>query len=209
MLTDGLAFIIAAFATMSAWELFAALLGMAYIVFASRESQWCWPLAFVSTFIYTLLFWEGQLPMQALLNFYYMGMAIYGFLLWRQHGNSEDNLAISSWSWSKQLLFLTVGSVLSFVTAYYLDISQTSQSPYLDASITIFSVMNTWLMTRKVIQNWLYWVVLDASAIVLYVQTGYYATCVLFAVYTVLATMGYLSWKKRYHQQVINHNYGS
>lgn len=71
--------------TLSGWEVFAALLGVGYIVFAARESQWCWPMAFISTLIYTLLFWEGQLPMQALLNFYYMGMAIYGYLLWRQH----------------------------------------------------------------------------------------------------------------------------
>lgn len=190
--------IIDAFAVMSGWEILAALLGMAYIVFASRESQWCWPLAFVSTLIYTALFWEGQLPMQALLNFYYMAMAVYGFLLWRKHGNNEDNLAITSWSWSKHLVFLVIGSTLSFATAYYLEASQSSQSPYLDASVTIFSVMNTWLMAKKVLQNWLYWVVLDAAAIVLYAQSGFYATVILFAIYTVLAMIGFLSWQRRY-----------
>jgi len=66
-------------AGMSGWEMFAALLGIGYILFASRESQWCWPLAFISTIIYTILFWENQLPMQALLNLYYIGMAVYWF----------------------------------------------------------------------------------------------------------------------------------
>ncbi|MBE0439831.1 MAG: nicotinamide mononucleotide transporter [Gammaproteobacteria bacterium] len=186
---------------MSGWEIIAALLGIGYIIFAARESQWCWPLALISTLIYTILFWEGQLPMQALLNFYYMGMAIYGYLLWRKHGISEDNLAITSWSWSKQALFLFIATLLSVITAYYLDITQSSQHPYLDASVTIFSVMNTWLMARKVLQNWLYWVVIDSAAIVLYAQSAYYATVVLFGVYTVLAMIGFINWRRLYKNQ--------
>lgn len=200
-MSNWLTFIVDAFAVMSGWELFAALLGIAYIIFAAKESQWCWPLAFISTFIYTVLFWEGQLPMQALLNFYYMGMAIYGFLLWRKHGTTEENLAITSWSWSKQAVFLLIATLISVVTAYYLDVTETSQNPYLDASVTIFSVMNTWLMAKKVIQNWLYWVVIDSAAIVLYIQSGYYATVILFSVYTILAMIGFLSWRQLYKIQ--------
>jgi nicotinamide mononucleotide transporter len=200
-MSEWLTFIVDAFAIMSGWEIFAALLGMAYIIFASRESQWCWPLAFISTLIYTVLFWEGQLPMQALLNFYYIGMAIYGYMLWRKHGIAKDNLAITSWSWNKQLIFLSIGTLLSLITAYYLKISETSQRPYLDASVTIFSVMNTFLMAKKILQNWLYWVVIDAAAVVLYAQSGFYATVILFAIYTVLAMLGYINWQKLYRQQ--------
>jgi nicotinamide mononucleotide transporter len=200
-MSDWLTFIIDAFAVMSGWEIFAALLGMAYIIFAARESQWCWPIAFISTLIYTVLFWEGQLPMQALLNFYYMGMAIYGYILWRKHGVAEDKLAITSWPWPKQLTFLLIATVISVITAYYLEVTETSQNPYLDASVTIFSVMNTWLMAKKVLQNWLYWVVIDAAAIVLYAQSGYFATVILFSVYTILAIIGFISWQKLYRQQ--------
>jgi nicotinamide mononucleotide transporter len=200
-MSDWLTLIIDAFAVMSGWEIFAALLGMAYIIFAAKESQWCWPIAFISTLIYTVLFWEGQLPMQALLNFYYMGMAIYGYMLWRKHGIAEDKLAITSWSWTKQLTFLLIATVLSVITAYYLEVTETSQYPYLDASVTIFSVMNTWLMAKKVLQNWLYWVVIDAAAIVLYAQSGYFATVILFSVYTILAIIGFISWQKLYRQQ--------
>jgi nicotinamide mononucleotide transporter len=199
-MSDWLTFIIDAFALMSGWEIFAALLGMAYIIFAAKESQWCWPIAFISTLIYTVLFWEGQLPMQALLNFYYMGMAIYGYMLWRKHGIAEDKLAITSWSWTKQLTFLLIATVLSVITAYYLEVTETSQYPYLDASVTIFSVMNTWLMAKKVLQNWLYWVVIDGAAIVLYAQSGYFATVILFSVYTILAIIGFISWQKLYRQ---------
>ena len=200
-MSNALTFIIDAFSIMSAWEIFAALLGVAYIMFAARESQWCWPIAFISTLIYTLLFWEGQLPMQALLNFYYMGMAIYGYMLWRQQGTSEDNIAITSWSWKLQLLFISIGIILSLITGYYSEVSEISKYPYLDASVTIFSVMNTYLMANKVLQNWLYWVVIDAAAVMLYIQTGFYATVILFSVYTILAIIGFFSWQKLYQQQ--------
>ncbi|WP_297812233.1 nicotinamide riboside transporter PnuC [uncultured Methylophaga sp.] len=186
---------------LSGWEVFAALLGVGYIVFAARESQWCWPMAFVSTLIYTLLFWDGQLPMQALLNFYYMGMAVYGFMLWRQHQQADNNIAIHNWPLSYNLAFLLTGGVLTAIIGFYLATSQTSQMPYLDAGITVFSVLNTWLMARKVLQNWLYWVFIDAAAIVLYLETGFYATVALFSLYTVLALAGFLNWTRLHRLQ--------
>ncbi|OUR72377.1 nicotinamide mononucleotide transporter [Methylophaga sp. 41_12_T18] len=187
---------------MPPWEVAAALLGACYIILAAKESQWCWPFAFANTLIYTVLFWEGQLPMQALLNAYYMAMAVYGYMIWRKHQQSEDNIHITSWSWSKQVVFIVIGTVLSLITAYYLQSNQLSQSPYLDASVTIFSVMNTWLMARKVLQNWIYWIIIDAAAVVLYFETAYYATVILFALYIVLAISGLISWQKRFKQQV-------
>lgn len=204
MSAEWLTNIIDGFAIMSGWEITAALLGLAYIILAARESLWCWPMAFISTLIYTALFWEGQLPMQALLNFYYMAMAIYGFVLWRQHQQTTDNLVISSWAWNKQFYFLILGTALSAITAHYLLLTETSQRPYLDASITIFSVMNTWLMAKKVLQNWLYWVAIDCAAITLYLDTGYYATAALFTIYTMLAVAGFIRWSQTYRNKQAN-----
>jgi len=193
--------VINALLAMSGWEVFAAVLGVGYVILAARESQWCWPLAFISTLIYTILFWEGQLPMQALLNFYYMAMAIYGYTLWRQHGKAEDDLPISSWSILEQLQLIIIGSLLTYAVGLYLTQSAISQSPYLDAGVTVFSVLNTWLMAKKVLQNWLYWIVIDSAAIVLYAENGYYATIVMFSIYLVLAVVGFFSWQKLYRQQ--------
>ncbi len=186
---------------LSGWEVFASLLGIGYVIFAARESQWCWPLAFVSTMIYTVLFWENQLPMQALLNFYYMGMAVYGYLLWKKHSKAENDLAISKFSWLHQVLFLLIGCALTYTVASYLQSANASQSPFLDAGVTVFSVLNTILMARKILQNWLYWIVIDAAAIQLYYETGYYATIVMFSVYLVLAVVGYLNWMKLYYKE--------
>jgi len=193
--------LIAAFSQMSGWEIGAALMGVAYILLAAKESQWCWLFAFFSTAIYTVLFWEGQLPMQALLNFYYIGMAVYGYWLWQKHGKAEDQLAITSWGWSKNLVFIVSGLIISAVATYYLKLSAQSQSPALDAYTTVFAVMNTWLMAKKILQNWLYWVIVDAAAVVLYFETAYYATAALFILNTILAVAGYISWIKLHKQQ--------
>lgn len=195
--------IITAFHQMSGWEIAAALMGVAYILLAAKESQWCWLFALLSTLVYTVLFWEGQLPMQALLNFYYMGMAIYGFWLWRKHGTQTETLNISRWRLGQHFVFIAVGIAVSALVSMYLQRTGQSQSPMLDAYTTVFSVMNTYLMAKKILENWLYWVAIDAAATVLYVQTGYYATAALFVLNTILAVAGFLSWVKLYRKQAV------
>jgi nicotinamide mononucleotide transporter len=139
--------------------------------------------------------------MQAMLNFYYMAMAIYGYKLWQKQGKANQTVVINRLSWPQQFSFFILGSLLTFATANYLISIEASQSPYLDAGVTVFSVLNTILMARKVLQNWLYWIVIDAAAIVLYAQTGYYATIVMFTIYLVLALLGYISWMKLYYRE--------
>lgn len=179
----------------SGWEWLAASLGILYVIFAAKESIWCWPMAFMSTIIYTVLFWEGQLPMQALLNFYYMGMAVYGFMLWRKHDDSGETLKISTRPLKFHLLFIGSGLILSYLIAQYL-ISLGTRLPYLDAGVMVFSIMTTVLMAKKIMENWLYWIVIDSAAIALYWQTGFYVTIIMFIVYLVLAVYGYKSWRK-------------
>lgn len=198
--SDLLSKLLEALTALSGWEVVAALLGVGYVVLAARESMWCWPAAFCSTVIYTVLFWEGQLPMQALLNFYYMGMAVYGFWLWRHHASKTEDLKIRSWPLINHLVYIVTASLLSVAIGWYLSTYTETRLPYLDASVMIFSVVNTWLMAQKILQNWLYWLVVDSAAIVLYWQTGYYVTILLFTIYLVLSVYGYRNWSKTYRE---------
>lgn len=138
--------------------------------------------------------------MQAILNFYYMGMAIYGFMLWNKHSENNETLHVSSWPLHKHLTFIIGASILSLSIGYYLSASSETRLPYLDSAVMVFSVVNTWLMAQKVLENWLYWLVIDAAAIYLYSQTGYYVTIIMFAVYLILAIYGYIEWKNSYKQ---------
>ncbi|WP_372771240.1 nicotinamide riboside transporter PnuC [Pseudoalteromonas sp.] len=185
------------FTAMSYWEYIAVTLGLAYLVFVMKESLWAWPCAFVSTFIYTLLFWNGALLMESLLNFYYLAMAVYGFYCWR-NGKEKKALPISSWKFNTHLIIITVTSLISLTLGYVMDNYTHADFAYLDSFTTCFAVMTTYLVAKKVLENWFYWLVIDAASIYLYLQKGYFPTVVLFAIYTGMVIWGYLQWREHY-----------
>lgn len=185
-----------AFAQMSGWEILAVVFGIAYVLLAAKESLWTWLFAFLSTIIYTVLFWEGALVSSSLLNFYYMGMAVYGFIMWRSGGEKGEELEITGWSVKKNISMIVSGLVMAAVLGYLSDTYTDAKFAYLDTFVLVFSVLATWMLANKILENWLYWMVVDSAAIVLYWQTGYLATIVLFALYILLAFYGYSSWRK-------------
>lgn len=192
--------ILDAFAAMPAWEVVAVVFGIAYVLLAAKESLWAWFFAFFGTLIYTILFWDGALLSSALLNFYYMIMAIYGFILWRGGKESSENLAITSWSFSKNITVIILGIIVSVVVGYLSATYTPAKFAYLDAFVMIFSVIATWMLANKVLENWIFWIVIDAAAVVLYWKSGYHATIVLFMFYIVLAMYGLFSWRKAFSE---------
>ena len=188
-----------AFAAMSPWEILAVFFGIAYVLFAAKESLWTWLFAFLSTIIYTILFWEGALVSSSLLNFYYMIMAVYGFILWRSGGEEGDELSISTWSLKINTLVILSGLVLALVLGYLSNTYTQARFAYLDTFVMIFSVIATWMLAKKVLETWLYWIVIDSVAIVLYWKSGYLATIVLFVLYVILAVYAYWTWRKTYN----------
>jgi nicotinamide mononucleotide transporter len=188
--------ILDAFAAMPAWEIVAVVFGIAYVLFAAKESLWAWFFAFFGTLIYTILFWDGALLSSAILNFYYMIMAVYGFVLWRGGKHSGENLAITSWSFSKNFIVIMLGVIVSLVAGYLSATYTPAKFAYLDGFVMIFSVIATWMLANKVLENWIFWVIIDAAAVVLYWKSGYHATIVLFMFYIVLAMYGFFSWRK-------------
>ncbi len=189
-----------AFAQMSGWEILAVAFGVAYILLAAKESLWTWLFAFLSTIIYTLLFWEGALVSSSLLNFYYMIMAVYGFVLWRSGGEKGEELEISRWSLKKNVTVIILGLAIAVFFAYLSDTYTEAKFPYLDTFVMVFSVIATWMLAKKVLETWLYWMVIDSTAIVLYWKSGYLATIILFVLYVILAFYAYYSWWRTYHE---------
>ncbi|CAA6827430.1 MAG: Predicted thiamin transporter PnuT [uncultured Sulfurovum sp.] len=182
---------------MSAWESVAALLGVAYVILAAKESLWAWVFGFFSTFIYTIIFWEGALLSSSFLNFYYMLMAVYGYYSWK-NVSEEKMLEIQIYSLSRHLKLIGIGIVMSLLLGYLSTTYTDAKLAYMDAFVMVFSIITTWLLTQKVLENWLYWIVIDSVAVVLYFNTGYLATVVLFAIYIVLAIYAYATWKKEF-----------
>jgi nicotinamide mononucleotide transporter len=185
---------ISQFQQQSGLEAIAVLLALAYVWLAAKQSIWCWPCAFFSTSIFTYIFWEVSLPFHMLLNAYYIFMAVYGW--WQWNKPESKNLEVTSWTGSRHMLSIVGLTVLSFVLAYLAKSILDAQHLYLDAFITVFSVFTTILVAHKVRENWIYWAVINASGIYLYLAKDLYLTSVLTTLYLGFSVYGYINWGK-------------
>jgi nicotinamide mononucleotide transporter len=138
--------------------------------------------------------------MESLLNFYYLAMAVYGFYCWK-NGKEKKVLPITSWALNTHLAIIVVTSLIAVVLGFVMDNYTHAEYAYLDSFSTCFAIMTTYLVAKKVLENWLYWLVIDAASIYLYLQKGYYPTVVLFAIYTGMVIWGYLQWRQYYEPQ--------
>lgn len=180
------------------WEATAVALAIAYLLLALRESVLCWYAALVSTAIYTVLFWDARLLMESALNVYYMGMAVYGWYSWRLGGSDQQGVRIHTWSASRHALVLVGIGVATVVSGALLAAHTDAALPFVDSFTTWSSVVTTFLVARKVLENWLYWIVIDSTSIYLYLERGLEMTAGLFAAYVVIAVFGWLRWRRRY-----------
>ena len=194
--------ILIAIQAMSYWEVIAVVLGIAYLLLAMRENSLCWYAAFGSTAIFSWLFFDVSLVMESALNVYYLAMAIYGWYIWNKPNkpNSKATLGITTWSAQQHLLCISAVFTLTFLSGYLLNNHTTAVMPYLDSFTTWGAVLTTYMVANKVLENWLYWLVIDSIAIYLYLDRELYLTALLMVIYVVLAIFGFKIWLKRYQQ---------
>jgi len=190
----------AAGAAMWGWELVAVTFAIAYLLLALKENILCWYAALISTAIYTVLFWNVSLVMESLLQVYYIAMAIYGWYQWRRP-RGEAPLKISCWALSRHLQVIGTVVLVSLISGYLLNRHTDAAWPYLDSFTTWASVATTYMVTRKILENWLYWVVIDGLSIFLYLDRGLHLTALLFVGYTVIAVFGFWQWRQSYQQE--------
>ena len=181
-------------------EAVAAALGLIYLLLAVRRNLLCWLCAFVSTAIYLVLFAKAALYMQSALQVFYLAMAVYGFIDWKKGRTEESGVLIRAWSPAQHLLAAAGVVVASLVNGWLLAHTDAA-APYLDSFVTWGSVITTWMVARRVLENWLYWIVVDAVAAYLYFTQGLLATTVLFVIYLGIVVRGYFVWRREYRDQ--------
>ena len=183
------------------WEIAAVVLGISYLLLAMWEKISCWYAAFISTAIFLFIFWQSGLLMESGLQVYYLGMAVYGWWCWR-HGNRDDgSLPIKRWAWQQHAL--AIGAVLALSAVSGLLLSQFTEAawPFLDSFTTWGAMLTTWMVARKLLENWLYWVVIDGLSIFIYLDRELYLTAALFAAYVVIVIFGFFTWLRHYRAQ--------
>ena len=190
----GLDALVRAWAAQSGWEMLAVVLALAYLILAVRQNAWCWAAALVSTAIYTVVFWDAALLMQSALNVYYMAMAVYGWWHWRHGGEGDTPLPIRRWPLGRHLAALASIAVAAAASGALLSAHTEAARPYLDALITWGAVVTTFMVARKVLENWYYWLVIDTVSIGLYLDRGLLLTAALFVGYIVLIFFGIRAW---------------
>jgi nicotinamide mononucleotide transporter len=186
----------------SPWEAVAAALGLAYLLLAVRRSLWCWLCAFISTAIYLVLFAQAKLYMQSALNVFYLAMAVYGFIEWRRGRAQDGGVLIRSWGRKEHVLALAAILVATSINGWLLARGTDAVAPYLDSFITWSSVVTTWMVAKRLIENWLYWIVIDSLAAYLYFTQQLLVTAVLFALYVGIVIHGYVRWRQQRHLQL-------
>jgi nicotinamide mononucleotide transporter len=179
----------------------AVVLALAYLVLAARESLWCWHCAFVSSALYVLVLWDARLLTEAGLNVFYMAMAVAGWYQWRRGGSGDEGrMTIVSMQWWHHGVLFAALMLLTIASGWAMQTWTTAALPYVDSFITWGSVITTVLVIRKVLENWLYWVLFDGIAVFAYLNRGLYMTALLFALYVVIVIFGYVKWRKAYVQ---------
>ena len=185
----------------SAWrdtswiEITAAALAVAYLLLAIRQQLSCWVAAFISSCMYVWVFFAARLFMESVLNAFYAAMAIYGFWQW-QRGRGGAALAVCRWPMARHLTGALGVIGLSLVSSYFLRRFTPAAWPFVDSLVTWSSVFATFLVARKVYENWHWWLVIDSVSLCLYFTRRLYLTMLLFGLYLVLIVIGMRQWRR-------------
>lgn len=184
-------------------ELCAVLFGIAYLLLAVKENILCWYAAFISTAIFLYIFWQVDLLMESGLQIYYLAMAVYGWYQWRSNGDKQAKpaLAVSTWPIQNHALALAGILAASLLSGYLLNQYTQAQMPFIDSFTTWGAIVTTYMVTRKVLENWIYWLVIDSISIFLYLDRELYFTSLLFAAYIIIIFFGWSAWMKSYKTQ--------
>jgi nicotinamide mononucleotide transporter len=185
----------------SAWrdtgwvEIFAAALAVAYVLLAIRQRIECWAAAFTSSCLYVWVLFGAHLYMESVLNAYYAAMAVYGFWQWRRGGGGAA-LAVCRWPVGRHWAALLGIVALSAVSSHFLRRYTPAALPFADSLVTWSSVFATFLVARKVFENWHWWLAIDSVSSCLYFTRHLYLTMLLFILYVLLSVIGMRQWRR-------------
>ena len=196
--------VISAMQAMSYWEVIAVILGIAYLVLAMRENSLCWYAAFGSTAIFSWLFFDVSLVMESALNMYYLAMAIYGWYVWNHNpANNTESVKLPVTTWSKQQHTLSISGVviLSLLSGYFLNNHTTAVMPYLDSFTTWGAVLTTYMVAKKILESWIYWIVIDVFAAYMYADRSLYILSLQMLIFVFMCFFGFKTWLSAYNLQ--------
>ena len=183
------------FAEWSPLEGVAAAFGVVSVYLSTRQNIWSWPTAIVNVGLYTIVFLNGRLYGQMGLQTVFLALSIYGWYQWLHGGAEKTELHVSRAS-PRLLVTLAILNILAWVALAALLRRTDAALPWLDALLTTTSLIAQWMMTRKILENWILWIAVDIVYVPMFMSQRLYATALLYAAFLVLAVMGFVEWRR-------------
>ncbi|MEP5323457.1 nicotinamide riboside transporter PnuC [Marinobacter alexandrii] len=181
-------------------EIFATLAGLIYVIFMIRENIICWPFGIVGSLLSIYLFIDGKLYSEAILYSYYVLVGFWGWVRWSQR-NATSNNPIVRYALPKHALIILASSLGAIALGTFFSVYTDGQRPYIDAFTTAFSFAATYMEVKKVLETWMYWIVLNLASIWLYMDRSLDIYAALICVYAVLSVWGLIQWSRAYRLQ--------
>ena len=187
-----------------ALELLGTLVGLIYLWLEYRASIYLWVASIIMPTIYLFIYYDAGLYADCGINVYYLGAAIYGWIVWRYGAkpHEQTELPITHIP-TKNVFAAIIVFALSFMAIAWLLLCCTdSDVPWYDAFTTALSVIGMWMLARKYLEQWWVWMVVDVACVGLYLYKELYFTAILYALYAVVAVFGWMNWKKKMNDYV-------
>lgn len=179
-------------------ELVSVALNFTYLILLLRQNIWCWPFGIAGSLTSIILFLDVQLYSEAILYAFYALAGFYGWTQWKRITTSKSTTYLQTKSFQFHGILLAIGAVGTLLLGSFFYKNTEAKVPFADAFSTSFSFVATYLEAQKVVEGWLYWIVLNLFSVGLYYSRNYQLYAVLMVVYTVLSVYGYVSWRKQY-----------
>lgn len=177
-------------------EAVATVFGLICVWFTVKQNILCWPTGLIQVLLYIVIFYAVKLYSDVGLQIIYVFMQIYGWYHWLHGGPHRAALPVSSLDMSVFVIWMLVGIAGTTGLGYFMHTNTDAAAPYPDAFVAIISLIAQWLMSRKNLESWYFWIAVDVVAIAVYLYKDLYLTAGLYCVFLVLACMGYALWKK-------------
>ncbi|WP_333809393.1 nicotinamide riboside transporter PnuC [Flavobacterium sp.] len=187
-----------------ALELIAVVFGIISVLFARKNNILVYPTGLVSTIIYVYILFEFELYGDLIINFYYTLMSILGWYLWSKKKGDQEEFPISTVN-RKEFLISTLIFILTLLfvaLVYHFFDKFTDWTAYIDTLTTALFFVGMWLMAKRKIENWIIWIVADVISVPLYFYKGLTFSSMQFLLFTIIAILGYLEWKKFLQKQI-------
>ena len=177
-------------------ELGAVIFNIIYVILAARKSAWCWPAGILGSALSIVLFLQTRLYAESVLFAYYVVMGFYGWFMWKQSSKGDNGVKIDTWDLKKHLLTFTLGYILTALLFLILKNFTDAEMPLLDSFTTILSFIATWMVARRLLENWIYWMAINALSVYLYLSRELTLYALLAFVFTIMSIYGFTQWKK-------------